>query len=568
MAPSVTAVALCGALVLCGCGGKSLSPGRPDGAAGGNDGHSGGSGDGASAADRPEGIPQPIPGLDPGRVSIHRLNNLEYDNTIRDLLGIDNQLARMTFYPDERDEFDNNADAFSINDARYEQYFNAAESLAEAAMKDPVLRGRIVACPTTSSPGCVARIARTFGARAWRRPLTDAEVDHLVALADELAASGRLPDEVVTAIVQAMLSSTSFLYRIEWDPDPTSLVPHALSPYELASRLSYWLWSTMPDAELFGLAETGLLLTPKVLLAQVRRLLEDPRSDAFVESFAGQWLGVRDLAGHQIEPTVFREWDESLRAAMVAELRLYFRAFLREDRPFAQFPNTDLNFVNARLARHYGMDVAGLGEAPVQVTNAADARKGYIGLAGLLTATSFSHRTDPRTRTRWIFQNLLCTELPLPPEAHWGPTPEAVTSATTVREQIDAIISAGSPCGTCHALFEARGLALEPFDGIGRFRVADERGTPIVTPGQLPDGTPILDEPTLADRIAEDPRFLDCASSKALVYALGRQLRASDDPYLHDLLGTWKDQGGTLRALLESIVVNDTFRFRRGEEKP
>jgi hypothetical protein len=557
MAPSLTAVALCSAAALVGCGGKSLSGGKPDG---------GGLGDGGAAGTTDVshgGFDGPLPGLDPGRVAIHRLNNLEYDNTIRDLLGIDNQLARMTFQPDEKGDFDNNAEAFTINDARYEQYFNAAESLAEAAMASPALRGRIVSCTTTADRACVEQIVRTFGARAWRRPLTDAEVGRFVSLAQELTAAGRMGDEVVTVVVQGMLSSASFIYRIEWDPDPASLAPHAVSPYELASRLSYWLWSTMPDAELFGLAETGQLAKPEVLVAQVRRMLDDARSDNLVESFGGQWLWARELKGHSVEPTAFHEFDEELRAAMADEQRLFFSTFLHEARPLRELPNADLNFVNARLAKHYGMDATGLGDLPVKVTNTADARKGYLGLAGLLTTTSFSHRTDPRTRARWIFRSLLCTELPLPPEAHWGPTPEAVSMATTIRGQIDAIFSAGPSCSTCHRLFEPDGLALESFDAIGRFRTVDDRGAPIAT--QLADGTPILDEQQLADRIAADPRFLSCAGQMALIYALGRQLVASDEPYLKELLTAWSESGGTLRALLESIVVSDTFRFRRGE---
>jgi hypothetical protein len=251
---------------------------------------------------------------------------------------------------------------------------------------------------------------------------------------------------------------------------------------------------------------------------------------------------------------------------MAQELLLYFGAFLREARPFDQFPTTDLNFVNARLATHYGMDATGLGEVPVQVTNTRDARKGYLGLAGILTATSYSYRTDPRTRARWILWNLLCTSVPL--DHALGPFPPAVMNATTTREQVDAIISSGQTCETCHDIFEPLGLALEAFDGIGRFRVQDEHGAPIATPGRLADGTPILDEQGLADSVAGDARFLDCASRKALVYALGRDLGPSDDPHLQNIRDAWKYQGQTLRELLEDIVVNETFRFRRGEVMP
>jgi hypothetical protein len=546
-----------------GAAGAPNAPGPGDGAAGAGDGASGS--DGLVGGAGPS--PGPIPGLDPGRAVIHRLNNFEYDNTIHDLLGLE-AWARATFQPDEEGEFDNDGEAFTMNDARYEQYFNSAGTLAAAALTDLGARARIFVCAPTTDPMCFARIVRTFGGRAWRRPLTDDEVAHFASLADALAAAGRSADDVMTAVVQAMLSSSSFLYRIEWDPDPASLTPHPVGPYELASRLSYWLWSTMPDDELFGVADTGALTKPAVLLSQLDRMLDDPRSQAFVESFAGQWLGVRDLVAHQVEPTAFPDWDEALRAAMAEEMKLYFTAFLSETRPFDRFPNTDLNFVNARLARHYGMDATGLGAVPVQVTNTRDARKGYVGLAGILTATSFSYRTDPRTRARWILSSLLCTPEPFPPDSHPGPSPASVMSAMTVREQIDDIVASGQTCATCHDVFEPLGLALENFDAIGRFRVQDDRGVPIVTPGSLADGARILDEPGLADSIAGDPRFVDCASKKALTYALGRDLGASDDPHLENIRDAWNGQGRTLRALLEDIVVNDTFRFRRGEVMP
>jgi len=323
----------------------------------------------------------------------------------------------------------------------------------------------------------------------------------------------------------------------------------------------------MPDDALFGLAQTGELSKPEVLLAQLHRMLDDPRSGTFVESFAGQWLGRQDLLAHAVEPTAFPEWDESLRAAMADELSLYFTSFLREERPFDQFPNTDMNFVNARLAKHYGMDATGLGDVPVRVTNPRDARKGYLGLAGILTAKSFSDRTDPRGRARWILFDLLCAAEPFPPD-HFGPFPPAVMDATTLRAEVDAIVTSGKTCAACHDVFEPLGLALETFDAIGRARVQDDKGTPIAGPGELADGTPISDEPGLADQIAGDPRFLDCASKKAIVYALGRELGVSDDPHLQNIRTGWKQRGGTLRALLEQIVVNDTFRFRRGEVGP
>ncbi len=515
----------------------------------------------------------PIAGLDPGRVSIHRLNNLEYDNTMRDLVGFvgfsgdAGKLAQTTFISDEKDDFDNNADALTIGDARYEQYFNAADAIAEAVFAAPSLRARIMLCgpATPADRDCTARIVGAFGERALRRPLTVAEVARFVAFVTAQISAGKDFDGAIKTFVKAMLASVEFLYRIEYDADPASLVPHAVAPYELASRLSYWLWSTMPDDDLFARAADGTLSQPVVLVAQVDRLLADPRSRTFVESFAGQWLGVRDLATHQVEPTAFPAFDEPLRAAMSQEMYLYFDEFLRGDRPFDEFLDADVNFVNARLARHYGFDTTGLGEAPLRVENTHDARKGFVGLAGWLTLAAYSYRTSPLFRGLWLLRNVLCGELPpFPPgfDESLPPGPDR-----TLRQAVDEI-DATPKCAACHGLTDPMGIALEEFDAVGAFRASYGDGTPIDTHATLPDGTKVANELDFAEAVARDPRFLDCASEKVMTYALGRSLAASDQPYLTNLRAAWSGQGHKLRALLELIVVNDIFRFRRGETNP
>jgi Protein of unknown function (DUF1592)/Protein of unknown function (DUF1588)/Protein of unknown function (DUF1587)/Protein of unknown function (DUF1595)/Protein of unknown function (DUF1585) len=576
MAAPKMAAALCGVLSLGACERPTLSPHVLLGSSDASTDAAGSSGDaraGDAAASSDDGGwsaidagALPTPGLDPGRVAIARLNNLEYDNTIRDLLGLEAN-ARATFQPDESGDFDNNAEAFTMNDARYEQYFDSAGELAQQALADPAARARILVCTPAMDPACFVRIVRAFGTRAWRRPLTDDEVTRFSSLAGALTAAGRGPDEVISGVVQAMLSSTTFLYRIEWDPDPTSLMPHAVAPYELASRLSYWLWSSMPDDVLFALAASGELSKPSVLVSQVDRMLSDARSDAFVESFAGQWLGIRDLQSHQVEPTTFPEWDPTLRDAMENEMTLYFASFLHGERPFDQFLDADVNFVNARLATFYGMDATGLGAAAVPVQDTIDARKGYLGLGGFLTLTSFSYRTDPRTRARAI-ERLLCTTIPVPGSHGLTPFPPAVMNATTAREQIDAIVTSGPSCKACHDGFEPLGLALEEFDGIGRQRTVDEHGAAVASGGMLADGTKVPNEADLADTLALNPSFLDCATNKSLGYALGRTIVESDTPYLERLRTAWGMRGNKLPALLEQIVVSDTFRFRRGENVP
>ena len=543
------------------CGGSSLKApaGRADG---GNGADAGGGGD---AADSREIGTLPIAGRDPGRVSIHRLNSLEYDNTVRDLLGLDAH-ARATFISDEQGTFDNDADAFTMNDARYEQYFDSADALAEAAAADVNVWARVVTCAPASATDttCAAQIVRTFGLRAWRRPLTDDEVSRLVAFIQRAMAAGETFDGAIKDTVKALLSSISFLYRIEYDLDASSLVPHAVSPYELASRLSYWLWSTMPDDQLFALAGSGALAEPATLSAQVDRLLADGRSEAFVESFAGQWLLGREVGTRETRlPAV----DDELRAAMQTEIYLYFTEFLRGDRPFDQFLTADVNFVNERLARHYGMDTTGLGAAPVRVEDTHDARKGFLGLAGSLFALAYADYTWPSWRGRWIDLDLFCdTSLSIPLDAdHDGSSLTQPPPESAAFRQLLEGIGATAACAACHDRFDPAGLGLEEFDTLGQLRTSYANGDPIQTDGVLADGKKFADALQLADALAGDPRLLDCATSKSLTYALGRDLVLTDQPYLADLRGAWSQQGLTLRALLELIVLDDTFRFRRGE---
>jgi len=534
---------------------------------------------GQSAGGAPSGAAGSTGGAivpDVGRISIHRLNNLEYDNTMRDLVGVD-AMAQKTFQSDETGEFDNDADAFTMNDARYEQYFDAADALVDAAFADATLSARILTCapafPTDTA--CATQIVEAFGLRAWRRPLTDDEVTRFVQLSVASMAAGKDFGTAMKIVVKTMLSSLSFLYRIEYDADPTSLVPHPLGPYELASRLSYWMWSTMPDAELFARAADGTLSKPAVLAAELDRLLADARSETFVQSFAGQWLGVRELDAHEVDPGAFPSFDETLRAAMEQEMYAYFDEFVRNDRPFDQFLTADVNFVNAPLARHYGMDATGLGDTLVRVEDTTDARKGFLGLAGWLTATAYSYYTDIETRGHRASFWLLCASTSIPTDAVHDDVPDLTQPPKFVPEtkaNRDAIVAiSGTPaCATCHEQFDPIGVGLEEFDAIGALRTHYGNGDPIDTRDELADGTMFTDERSLADLLSRDPRLLSCAVQTALTYALGREVGYvdSDKPFLAGLGVAWRAQGLTLHALLKLIALDDTFRLRRGEANP
>jgi len=508
-------------------------------------------------------------GTDVNRVAMHRLNNREYDNTLRDLMGATANAAK-TFIDDEKVlGFDTIADAFGMTPAQYEQYFEAADALVEQLFADPMRRAKVMTCVPTSGTdiACMSNVLSAFGLHAWRRPLTDAEVTRLVKVSTDAIALGEDATGGVKQAVKSMLSSLPFLYRVEMDPNPTSVTPHPLSPYELASRLSYLVWSTMPDDTLLGLAKTGDLVTDASLSSQIDRLVADAQVSNFVTSFAGQWLGMRDLQGHQVEPTAFPDWNEPLRQAMIQEGFLYFQEFLSGGRNMKEFFTADVNFVNAPLAKLYGIPGV-TADQPMKVTNTSDTRLGFMGLASFLSFSSFSYRTAPTLRGKWVLENLLCEELPPPPndvpKLDPAGTSAMMAQSQNVRVRLEAH-RAEPTCAACHATLDPIGMGLENFDAIGRYRTKYANGDAIDSSGVLPGGSTFKNLSELAAILSKptDTRLLDCTTKTMMIYTLSRPLAVTDDPYLAQVRQAWN--GGNLGALLKQFVMNDTFRQRRGE---
>jgi hypothetical protein len=515
--------------------------------------------------------------LDVGRISVHRLNNFEYDNTVHDLLGVQG-MAQATFQADEQGEFDNDADAFTINDARFEQYFDAADTLGEAVFADAGLRQTYVyglvsppCTPSTDDTGCSTKIISAFAQKAWRRPISDGELQGLLALATDALTLGETADGAIKQVVKTLLASPPFLYRIELDPDPTSLAPRKLDPWELATRLSYLLFSSMPDSTLFDLAASGQIEVPAILQQQVDRMLVDPKGARFSESFAGQWLGVRALQSHAVEPTAYPAFDEPLRAAFEREELLYFQEFLTGPLSMRDFLTTPDNFVNARLAQHYGFPAVPDDAGFVKVTNGDPNRVGFLGLGGFLTFTSFSYRTSPCVRGRWVWQSLLCQQLPDPPPGVPKLPPNSVADPPATQDIRSRLAEHAreADCAACHVVIDPVGLAFENFDGIGAYRTKEPTtGGPIDTSGVLVTGESFSNRAELLALLssgAHQQQLLDCASRKVMTYALSRELTATDEPFLGDVRAAWAQQGYGLTALLKDVVVSATFRYRHGE---
>jgi Protein of unknown function (DUF1592)/Protein of unknown function (DUF1588)/Protein of unknown function (DUF1595)/Protein of unknown function (DUF1587)/Protein of unknown function (DUF1585) len=547
--------------------GASTSEGSPSApTAGPSAGAPGGSSSNPPAQPTGMAIPSTAPpppsldGADVGSKVLHRLSNVEYDNTVNYLLGTSRSLAD-AFVHEEADGFDNIATALSMSPRQFEDYFAAAGVLADEVFGNPALRSRIVSCTLgAADPTCAQASITSFGLRAFRRPLEPDEQRWLEGVYDSALTLGETPDGAMQHVVRVMLSAPQFLYRAEFDSDLTSTAAHPLSGFELASRLSYALWANMPDDTLLSLASSGELSQPAILEAQVERMLDAPAAETLATNFASQWLGERHLSKHVASTSVYPMWTTELGQSMQREMELYFLDFLRGDRPYSEFLTADFNYVDAALAGLYGFEPPSEpGFSRVEVTN--DLRQGFVGLAGFLTHTSRETRTSPIIRGSWILDALWCLKLVVPANLVIAPLPEPTEEAPkTVRELI-AVHRADPACSVCHNLIDPIGLTLEHFDGIGRYREAYDTGLAIDASSELPSGAPVDGLVSLSEQVAADPRFVPCAAQKFNSYALGRA--TTDAAYMAAIVSDWGRRGLTLRNLIKASVLSDSFLQRR-----
>ena len=500
-----------------------------------------------------------------GRTGLRRLNNTEYDNTVRDLLGTKLTPAK-TFLAEEASGFDNVASALGMTGGQFESYFNAAETLAADVFADSTRRMRVMPCTGTDPDGgsCLDQVLDEFGTLAFRRPVEAAERADLHAGFSRARQAGESPDGAMQHVLTLILTSPQFLYRPE-----SPAADAATNSYELASRLSYFLWSTLPDAALFEAARAGKLATDEQLTQQVTRMLADKKAQALVDNFAGQWLGLRDLATHKVVPEKYPSFDEELRADLSAEARAYFSEFLFEGRPMTEFLSAPVHYVNTRLASYYGIPNV-TSDQLVRVETDIDERMGFIGLGSFLTVSSFAHRTSPTLRAKWIIEELLCSPLPPPPpgvqaDLEGDDKANAAAAIENVRERLELHRSDPS-CASCHALMDPIGLGLESFDAIGQARDTYENGDAVDTRGVLPDGQKFDGPRELSAVLSDDPRFPRCVAQKMLTFALGRSVETSEQALIDRTRDAYLAQGATLRALIDTIVLSDAFRGRAAEE--
>ncbi|MFV1968051.1 MAG: DUF1592 domain-containing protein [Pirellulaceae bacterium] len=516
---------------------------------------------------------------EPGAVTLRRLNRTEYDNTIRDLLGLDLKLAQDFPSDDVGEGFDNIGDVLSLPPLLFEKYVDAARVAAETAIvsdatslkkQDPnempaSHRRIVIAIPSKDlKPSQAARrVLERFTSLAYRRPVTQSELDRLVKLVEWVMSKGESYERGLQVAVSTVLVSPHFLFRVEPDPEDNHASPiRRLNDYELASRLSYFLWSSMPDEELFRIAEQGKLQRDDLLQGQVRRMLADPKAQALVKNFGGQWLNLRMLEDVTPDPKRFAAFGDSVRNDMRRETEMFFETIMREDRSIVDFLTGEFTFLNQRLAEYYGMEgVQGDNFRRVALTGGR--RIGVLTHASILTLTSNPTRTSPVKRGKWILENILGTVPPEPPPN--VPPLDATREASphaTVREQM--VLHREDPvCASCHRQMDDLGFGFENFDAIGRWREQDA-GQPINAAGELPSGETFSGPAQLVDILGKrQEAFSRALARKMLVYALGRGLKPYDQCAIDATVKDLKQNEYRFSTLVTSIVTSTPFRMRR-----
>ena len=436
----------------------------------------------------------------------------------------------------------------------------SAKGLGTTASRD-----RIFKCyPSSKSQEavCAAEILSTLARRAYRRPL-DKMDDQTLLDYYEVGYSEAGFEEGIRTGIQGILVSPNFLFRIEREPDNVSPgTPYRVSDLDLASRLSFFLWSSIPDAELLKLAEEGKLRDPEVLENQVQRMLADTRSMALIGNFSGQWLGVRKLDTVFPDPKVYPYFDDSLREALKQETRLFAESIAREDRSLMDFLRADYTFVNERLADHYGIpNVIGSGFRRVNLVDKS--RKGLLGKGSILTVTSYSNRTSPTLRGYWVLEKILGTPPPPPPQNIPALKEENRESGVilTMRERMEKH-RVSPTCGGCHNSMDPLGFAMDNFDAIGQWRTAIGE-TSIDSSGILPDGTRFQGPAELTDILLSRPeQFLHTVTEKLLVYALGRGLEYYDQPVVRDIIRASAVSNYSWSVVVSEIVKSMPFQMR------
>lgn len=464
-------------------------------------------------------------------------------------------------------------DNFDWSGSPHLQSLTIAGPFHPAAASDTPSRRRIFVChpgeriagKVLGDEACARLVLSTLARRAYRGPVTTGDIATLMGFYENGKHDSGFEDGIELGI-ERILASPKFLFRIERDPPGLAAgTTYHLNDYELASRLSFFLWSSIPDDELLQLAGEGKLRNPAVFDHQVRRMLADPKADALVDNFAGQWLQLRNLRNVQPNTDLFPNFDDNLRESFRRETELLFESVVQEDRSVLDLLTADYTFVNERLAQHYGIpNIYGSRFRRVAITN--DARRGLLGQGSILALTSHAERTSPVVRGKWVLENILGTPVPPPPPDvpplkgnQEGQKPK------TMREQM-AEHRANPVCASCHKAMDSIGFAMENFDAVGAWRTTDA-GNPIDASGELADGTKIDGVVSLRNALVSRPdMFAGTLTKKLLIYALGRGLDYRDMPTVRAIVRDASRNDYRFSSLVLGVVNSTPFQMRMASE--
>ena len=425
-------------------------------------------------------------------------------------------------------------------------------------------RKKILICDPASGRACVEKIVSNLAHHAYRRPATKLEVASLMKFVAMAKSSGQSTEQGIQLALEAMLVSPEFLFRIERDPNPLDAEKaHRLSDTELATRLSYFLWSSMPDDELLAIAEAGKLREPATLDGQVKRMMTDRKAAAFADNFAGQWLEIRNLDSITPDPQKFKLWNPQLRDEMRTETNMFFQHVLSENRPISDFIDARYTFLNEDLAKFYGIEgVKGPDFRRVELTT--DQRGGVLSQGSVLAVSSYPSRTSPTIRGKYLLNNILGTPIPPPPPDVPAFDDSKIGAEVSMRKQLEA--HRNNPvCASCHDRMDVLGFGLENYDAIGKWRTMDGK-FPVDSSGVLPSGksfsTPLEMREILTGMQGD---FARCLTEKMLVYALGRGLKPYDKRTVEEIDTKLAASGYGFQTLVDEIVHSLPFQERRGE---
>jgi len=535
----------------------------------------------------------------PGYVMSRRLNRAEYENTIRDLFGMEISVAEM--FPADGaggEGFDNTGGALFLSPIQLEKYLEAADFAVETALPPETasniagtrrvpgsseytshsstaqvrqyqaIRNRIITAEPKwklEARDAARAVLREFAYHAWRRPVEPVELEGLLSIFDGAYSQGDTYYEAVKLALKGVLVSPHFIFLAE--PEPEVMGDYALGDFPFAARLSYFIWGSMPDAELFRLAQQGLLQNDSVLEKQLARMLKDEKARALGELFASQWLGIVQL-GQAVKPDPdrFPSYDEGLRESMRTETEMFFNRIIREDRSLLELINSDYTFVDKRLAELYGIE--GVRGEEMQLVQLADAsRGGVLGMPAILTATSHPLRTSPVLRGKWVLETILGDHVPPPPpNVPSLPEDDHPVEGLSFRQQMEAHRE-NPECASCHSRMDPIGFGLENFDPIGRWRDTQSE-QPIDAQGVLPSGETFNGAKELKEiLLARKDDFARNFSRKMLGYALGRDLTSYDLCIVDRSVAALTENDYRPSLLFREIVMSYPFRHRYSNGK-